>query len=219
MTASSLITLPYAHERAAPPFEGHDIKFPESLVRHCLKTYTKKGQRVFDPFAGLGTTLFVAEDMGRRPYGIEADPQRHGWAAGQMKHWQNLILGDAARAQYFGLPKMDFCLSSPPFMRRDAQWNPLYGGDPAKAGYARYLKRMTHIYGQLAGLMKRHAPVIVQLDNIPGRVFTPLVWDIGRALSTVMKPVDEIIVRWDNPPPGYTHTHCLVFRNSAARVV
>lgn len=213
MTAT-LITLPFTLERAAPPFEGNDIKYPESLVRHFLKTYTKKGQRVFDPFAGLGTTLFVAEEMGRVPYGIEADPERHGWTAGQMKHWQNLILGDSARAQSFDLPKMDFCMSSPPFMRRDAQWNPLYGGDPAKAGYAVYLSRLVYIYSRLTAVIKRHGWVVLQLDNIPGRAFTPLVWDAGHALSAVLKPAGEIIVRWEKPRGDYTHTHCLLFRNS-----
>jgi hypothetical protein len=208
------VTLPLTLERAPPPFEGNDIKYPESLVRHFLKTYTKKGQRVFDPFTGLGTTLFVAEEMGRIPYGIEADPQRHGWTAGQLKHWQNLTLGDSARAQSFNLPKMDFCMSSPPFMRKDSKWNPLYGGDPAKAGYVIYISRMVYIYARLMPLMKRHATVVVQLDNLPGRVFTPLVWDLGAALAAVMKPAGEVIVRWQNPRPDYSHTHCLLFRNS-----
>jgi len=214
VAAASFVTLPFTLERAPPPFEGNDIKYPESLVRHFLKNYTKKGHRIFDPFAGLGTTLFVAEEMGRLPFGIEADPERHGWTAGQLKHWQNLICGDSARAQSFKLPKMDFCISSPPFMRRDAQWNPLYGGDPAKAGYDKYVKRMVHIYDRLMPLMKRNAMIVVHLDNLPGRVFTPLVWDMGAALAAVMKPAGEVIVRWENPRPDYSHTHCLLFRNS-----
>lgn len=211
---STLITLPFTLERAAPPFEGNDIKYPESLVRYFLKNYTRRGQRVFDPFAGLGTTLFVAEEMGRVPYGIEADTERHAWTAGQMKHWQNLIHGDTARAQSFGLPKMDFCMSSPPFMRKDAQWNPLYGGAPAKAGYTVYLSRLVYIYSRLTAVIKRHGWVVLQLDNIPGRTFTPLVWDAGQALSAVLKPAGEVIVRWEKPRGDYTHTHCLLFRNS-----
>ncbi|MBU0800907.1 MAG: site-specific DNA-methyltransferase [Alphaproteobacteria bacterium] len=214
MPTTSFVTLPYKLERGPPPFEGQDIKYPESLVRHFLTQFTRKGQKVFDPFAGLGTTLFVAEEMGRVPYGIEYDPDRHGWTAGQMTHWQNLIHGDSAQMQRLGLPKMDFCMSSPPFMRKNSKWNPLYAGNPAKAGYAVYISRMVYIYAQLTGLMKRNAYVVVQLDNIPGRVFTPLVWDLGHALSAVMKPAGEVIVRWENGPPTYSHTHCLLFRNS-----
>ena len=77
------ITLPYALEREAPPFEGNDIKYPEALVRLFLKKLTKPGNRVFDPFAGLGTTLFVAEEMRRIPFGIERDERRYrsGWPA------------------------------------------------------------------------------------------------------------------------------------------
>ena len=68
--AEPFVTLPYALEREAPPFEGNDIKYPESLVRHFLGRCTKPGDKVFDPFAGLGTTLFVAEEMRRVPFGI-----------------------------------------------------------------------------------------------------------------------------------------------------
>lgn len=214
MDSESFITLPYALERDAPPFEGQDIKYPESLVRYFLGRYTRKGDKVFDPFAGLGTTLFVAEEMGRVPYGIEADPDRHGWSAGQLENWTHLLLADAADMGRLGLPKMDFCIASPPFMRRNDKWNPLYGGDPAKAGYAAYLRRLRQIYGRLGGVMKRNAPVAVHVDNIPGRVFTPLAWDVAHVVAGVMKPAGEVIVRWENGPENYPHSRVLLFKNS-----
>ena len=88
-TAQQFIALPYGLEREAPPFEGNDIKYPEALVRHFLKQSTSPGDKVFDPFAGLGTTLFVAEEMRRIPFGVEHDARRHGWVAGQLTRWPN----------------------------------------------------------------------------------------------------------------------------------
>jgi hypothetical protein len=212
----SFITLPYGLERDPPPFETNAIKYPESLVRHFLKTYTKRGGKVFDPFAGLGTTVFVAEEMGRIPFGVEYDPKRYEWVAGQMEHWTNLANGDSGKlsrmASLMSWPKMDFCMSSPPFMQKNMKWNPLFAGNPAKGGYDIYLKQMRNIYRQVAGVMKKNATVIIQCDNLPGRVYTPLVRDLSVAIGGVLRLENEVIVAWKNAPKDYPHTHCLVFR-------
>lgn len=210
----NFITLPYKLERDPPPFETNEIKTPESLPRFFLKEFTKPGDKVFDPFTGLGTTLFVAEELKRIPYGIEADPRRHEWVAGQMEHWMNVLCTDSARAAAIGLPKMDFSMTAPPFMAITHKWNPLYGGDPAKDGYGVYLKRMQHIYKQVAKVMKRNAPIVVQVDNIPGRTFTPLVRDLNNALSKVLKLENEVTIAWQGGRDDYRHTHCLIFRNT-----
>ncbi len=214
LTTQTFVTLPFILEEQASAFVDADDKYPESLVRYFLKEYTEKGQRVFDPFAGLGTTLFVCEEMGRIPYGIEKDRKRYEWVAGQLENWQNLVWGDAATLQDQGFPKMDFVITSPPYMPKHHKWNPLYGGDPAKAGYDKYLKRMQHIFQNLSQLMKRNALVVVQLDNLPGRRFTPLVWDVGNAIAKTMRLESEIIVKWDPAKKDYPHTHCLLFKNT-----
>lgn len=213
MTGNFFITLPYKLERAAPPFEGNDICYPASLVRHFLDLYTKRGSRVFDPFVGLGTTLFVAEEMGRIPYGIEAERERFEWVAGQMTHWNHVFHDDAANCAKLELPKMDFCMTSPPYMPRDHRWNPLYSGDPSQAGYDNYRRRMKYIFGQIHTCMKRGAIVVVQVDNLRrGKCFTPLVHDIGAAVGASFRMMDEKIIRWENGPADYPLTHCLVFK-------
>ena len=113
-TVQQFITLPYALEREPPPFEGNDIKYPEVLVRYFLQEFTKPGDKVFDPFTGLGTTLFVAEEMRRIPFGIEHNARRHQWVAGQLKNWPNLKYGDSAKLSSYRLPRMDFSMTSPP---------------------------------------------------------------------------------------------------------
>jgi DNA modification methylase len=212
MKSTNFITLSYKLERAPPPFEGNAIKYPESLVRHFIQEYTRHGQKVFDPFAGLGTTMFVAEEMGRIPFGIEYDTRRYEWSAGQMQHWQNLLCGDSLKLSRMGLPKMDFCMTSPPFMPKGDKWNPLSWGDPAKAGYGIYLKQMQKIFAQLGEVMKRNARIVVHVDNIPGRLYTPLVRDMSIAIEKSLTLENEIIVQWKNAPENYPLTHCLVFR-------
>src|SRR5262245_19708125 len=56
-------------ERPTPAAD--DVHFTESLVEAVLSEYTSPGDVVLDPFAGYGTTLVVAERMGRTAIGVE----------------------------------------------------------------------------------------------------------------------------------------------------
>lgn len=53
------------------PYRGHFAVFPERLVEVCILAGTSEGNVVLDPFAGSGTTLAVAERLGRKAIGIE----------------------------------------------------------------------------------------------------------------------------------------------------
>jgi site-specific DNA-methyltransferase (adenine-specific) len=52
----------------------HPAIFPRELVRHCLNVAgAQPGEIVYDPFAGTGTTLVVAKEMGLVGIGTEID--------------------------------------------------------------------------------------------------------------------------------------------------
>jgi site-specific DNA-methyltransferase (adenine-specific) len=51
--------------------EGHPAPFPVELARRCVRLSTWPGEVVLDPFAGSGTTLVAARQLGRRAIGIE----------------------------------------------------------------------------------------------------------------------------------------------------
>lgn len=58
------------------PYPGaHFAVFPEELPRRCLRATSKPGDIVLDPFAGSGTTLAVAVELGRKYVGIELNPK------------------------------------------------------------------------------------------------------------------------------------------------
>lgn len=45
---------------------GHPNQLPEVYLQRLLLAYTNAGDRVFDPFGGSGTTVVVAEALGRQ---------------------------------------------------------------------------------------------------------------------------------------------------------
>jgi DNA modification methylase len=54
-------------------FDGHPAAFPEELARRCIRLLSDSDATAVDPFAGTGTTLRVAKDLGRRAIGVELE--------------------------------------------------------------------------------------------------------------------------------------------------
>jgi len=53
---------------------NHEAVFPEELPRRLIKMFSFSGDTVLDPFAGSGTTLKVALELGRKAIGYEINP-------------------------------------------------------------------------------------------------------------------------------------------------
>lgn len=60
----------------SPPEFADDIYFSPELVQAFVHAYNEPGDLVLDAFAGFGTTLRVAENLGREPIGFEILPDR-----------------------------------------------------------------------------------------------------------------------------------------------
>jgi DNA modification methylase len=52
---------------------GHGTQKPVELMRRPILNNTKRGEIVYDPFLGSGTTLIAAESTGRICYGLDID--------------------------------------------------------------------------------------------------------------------------------------------------
>lgn len=51
----------------------HPTQKPVEAIRPLVEAYSIPGDVVLDPFAGSGTTLVAARELGRKPIGIEMD--------------------------------------------------------------------------------------------------------------------------------------------------
>jgi DNA modification methylase len=181
---------------------------------------------VLDPFAGFGTVLTFVEEMGRRPYGIELDAGRFGYARSRLQHPESLVHGDARLLASYGLPSIDFCMTGIPFCTQDETTDPLTWYTAPGGGYASYLADLRQIFLEMAQLLRPGASAVIEVANLRGsaeagtarRPVTPLAWDVARAIGEVLRFEGEVVVDWDPTYGyGYDHSYCLVFSATGAR--
>jgi DNA modification methylase len=142
----------------------HPGKFPESLAQEFIEFFTQRGQVVFDPMVGTGSTLVAALDSGRHSYGIELNPayatialqvvlaerSRLGEAASSLAC--EVITGNAAHLPDLipanRIPPIDYVITSPPYWdmlhargaqaqkkrRETPELDVLYSDDPEDLG-------------------------------------------------------------------------------------
>jgi DNA modification methylase len=65
---------PFGGAKSADTITGHGTQKPVEVMRRPILNHTERGELVYDPFLGSGSTLVAAEDSGRICYGIEIDP-------------------------------------------------------------------------------------------------------------------------------------------------
>ncbi len=58
----------------------HPTQKPEKLIAKLVLASSRKGDFVFDPFVGSGTTAVVAEKLDRRWCGVDIDTEYLCWA-------------------------------------------------------------------------------------------------------------------------------------------
>ncbi|UCF05156.1 MAG: site-specific DNA-methyltransferase [bacterium] len=201
-------------ERPPGVSPDEDDRSSEDLIEYFLERFSREGDTVFDPFAGYGTTLLVAQRMGRIPYGVERDERRVAYARSKLHQPSHMICGDAQHIESLDVPSFDVSITSPPFMEKGEIRNPLASHSREGMEYASYIQSLKLIFEQVRRLMKPGAHVVVEVVNIKsGRGVTTFSWDVGTALSEVLTFQGEVIICHEGSLFGYHHSYCLVFSN------
>ncbi len=63
---------------------GHPAVFPFALASDHVASWSGRGDLVLDPFAGSGTTLRAAKELGRNFIGLEVNPEYVDMAYGRI---------------------------------------------------------------------------------------------------------------------------------------
>ncbi len=79
--------------RRGDPVSLHPTQKPLGLMRWLIERHTEPGELILDPYAGSGTTLRAAKDLGRRAIGVEIAQRYCETAAGRCAQ-EVLFLGD-----------------------------------------------------------------------------------------------------------------------------
>lgn len=211
----SYFSLPYQ----LPDIDCDDdtqVRFPSAFAEKMIEAYTTPGEKVFDPFAGFGTTLIAAQQLGRIGYGIEYEAKRHAYIQKQLRPPSTIIHGSALEIEKYDLPLCDFSLTSPPYMRSFDTQNPL-SNYHADGNYEQYLKDMTAVYRQVQKIIKPGGRIMLEVSNTfgEGHPMTPLAWDIARVLSPFLFFERELIFLHESGSEAgpSQHSYCLVFQH------
>lgn len=198
-----------------PPGEVDDVHFTEALAESVIEDTTQPGNLVLDPFAGYGTTLAVAERLGRRAVGVELLAEHVDLVrARTVGDASSVVHGDARRLADLVDGPVDLVLTSPPYMSRIAHpENPLTGYATDDGDYATYLGELGSVFGQAAALLQPGGHAVVNVANVvTGDHVTALAWDVGRVIGAHLAFQGETFLCWDEHPPGLAGDYLLWFR-------
>jgi len=228
----------------------HPACFPEELAAKFIEFFTKRKQWVLDPFAGSGSTLVAAKSLNRNSIGIELYADHVSLAKQRLKEISDsksdsiIIQADSRHLkdifQENGLPRMDFCFTSPPYwnqLKRNSERQTIrlkngmktaYGNNEKDLGiiedYNYFLHQLEVVFDNVYEIMVDRSYLVVVTNNIyaQGRIW-PLAFDTFNMLSKKWTPKDEKIWCQNNKklfPFGMFHSYignrshhyCLVFR-------
>ena len=188
-----------------PEGTADDIHFTEALAASIIGYASRPGDLVLDPFAGYGTTVVVAERMGRRAIGIELVPEHFEIARRRTSGRAQLIMADARQVSRLVDDPVDLIFTSPPYMvSKDHPQNPLTGYTTLDGDYSVYLDELGSIFGQLANLLRPGGQLVINVANVVatnGSV-TPLASDMAAVVDTHVPLIGVTTLVWDESPGG-----------------
>lgn len=108
----------YYPGRRSEKQKEHGACFPLSLAKQHIEMYTKEGDTVLDPFAGVGTTNEAAEKLNRESIGIELSEDFVEKAKADIENEdKHLIIHDDVRnlCEHVEPESVDLLITSPPY--------------------------------------------------------------------------------------------------------
>lgn len=192
------------------PGDSHD-RSPAELVEAIVETFSQPGDLVFDPFAGLGSTLIAAQKLGRRAIGFEKNAQRAEWVAPHLHAPNRIIHASIEQMDAHDLPAFDLVCTSPPYPTvrlEDDPWG------------VSYFEDMRGIFERIGQRLSPRGRVVVEVSNILTEDgFRPLVGQFAALLGEVLQ-LEREIVRINSADwmagPGVGHSSLLVCSPPAA---
>lgn len=191
-----------------------DVHFPQALAHAVIDHFSAPGDTVLDPFAGWGTTLVVAERLGRCAVGVELVAERVAAIKTLVSPSAVVLEADARNLDDLHLGGIDLCFTSPPYMSAIGHpQNPLTGYATLDGNYNTYLTELTAVFIAVSRHLRTGGHLVINAANVrAGEAVTPLAWDIAHALTPQLAFRGETYLAWDHPPAMFTGDYLLAFQ-------
>lgn len=208
-----------------PPGADEDVHMIAAIVDHVIEQCSPPDGRVFDPFAGFGTTVERAVALGRRAVGIELLPERVEYLQQRVPE-ARIVEGDARELlrivrgfeQGAADQEFDLVLTSPPYMTaQHHEADPLTAYERDGGDYNRYLDELSLVAAQCARLVRTGGYVVWNVADILHKGHTThLIRDCTRVLARHLTHVGTTEILWDRYPHDLVADALLVFRQDPA---
>lgn len=222
--------------------QDHPATYSPTMVSDFIRFFTKPGENVLDPFAGIGSTLAACRRTGRIGYGIELNPKYFEIIRKRTPEFSdNIFNEDCRRIDRLPLPPIHYSISSPPYWdvlnrstdgfrkQREARGLDVAYSDTREdlgniEDYETFLREVCSVYEKMYPILTDGAYITIIVKNVKkGGKLYPLAWDIARILAGQYVLKDEKIWIQDKiglSPYGYPnawasnilHHYCLIFR-------
>lgn len=188
---------------ARDPMAGRDIGWVTQM-RPFVAQFCPPGGRVFDPFAGLGSTLLAARLEGREALGCEIDAPRAGQTGERFARLglprPTVIAASCDTLADGALPPFDLCLTNVPYFgchwNGDAAPEQLYGSE----SYEAHLVGLRNVFHRVRHDLAEGGFCIAMAQNLrAGDRLLPLAFDLARILGSLFVLQEERVIVYERP--------------------
>ena len=193
--------------------DEHPATYSPTMMEEFINFFTKEGEIVLDPFAGIGSTLVACDRTKRNGIGVEINKKYFDII--KLRSSSKIINGDSRKIKSLlkkrKISKVDFSISSPPYWnilsrstgtfkakREEKELDIKYSDSMIDIGniddYDEFIDVLSSIYFDIYEFIKTGGYLVVIVKNLKksGKHY-PLAWDLAQKLSTKYTLKDEKI--------------------------
>ena len=194
----------------------HPAMFPSALARRLIECLARpEATLILDPFAGVGSTLLAAKELGKPSIGLEISPEFAQIAEGRISQMLPFsgqvdakVHAADSRELYRYVPpnSVDMVVTSPPYwdillQKRTADNKPQrdYGDSAADLGkirdYEKFLLELRKVFEQVYAVMKSKSYCcVIVMDLRKKNRFYPYHLDISQLMVDIGFIFDDTII-------------------------
>jgi DNA modification methylase len=188
----------------------HPASYPSDLVEKAIRSFSRIGSTVLDPFNGVGSTMEGCLKAGSKGVGIDLSPEFCEIARNRCDSEDiQIINGDSIKVlKDFSEGSFDLCITSPPYwdilnMKRsvDKKVNLGYSDSNEDLGnisnYDEFLDLLESLFTEVHRTLKSDKYCIVNVMDLRKKdKFYPLHSDLADRMKKIGFIYDDLII-WD----------------------